>query len=113
MARRAYAARNHLRWQSQTANDVAMAWFRGGGRRWAYVAFLSRVAWPGVALGSVLAALLFAAAVAWPVRSGLGTAVDVLVGVVLAALAMALAGLGVIVLRSILRAWPALFAAGF
>jgi len=80
-------------------------------RLWMPLALLGRVAWPGAALGSVLATILFAADIAWQVRSGLGTGLDVLAGVVLAVLAMAVLGCAVIVLRSVLRSGPALFAA--
>jgi hypothetical protein len=80
-------------------------------RVWTHVTFLSRVAWPGAALGSVTAAILFAADIAGQVRSGLGTGLDVLAGVVLAVLAMAVLGCAVIVVRSVLQSWPALFAA--
>ena len=80
-------------------------------RVWAYLVVLSRVAWPGAALGSVVAAVLFAASIAIHVRSGLGTSLDVVVGILLAALALALLGLAVIVLRLVLSKWPGLFAA--
>lgn len=61
-------------------------------RLWTHIAFLCRVARPGAALGSVVAAILFAAAIALTLRSGLGTSRDILVGVVLAALALAVGG---------------------
>ncbi len=81
-------------------------------RMWAHVVFLARVAWPGAALGSMLAALLFAVEIAFHARSGLGTSLDILVGVLLAVLAIAFLGSAVIFLRFVLRRWAGLFAAG-
>src|SRR5204862_3272845 len=93
-------------------NDVVMAGVRDGRRLWTRAARLSRVAWPGAAVGAVLAALVLAVDLAWQLRSGLGRGLDVLVVVSLALLAIAVIGLAVVVLRLVLRAWPALFAAG-
>lgn len=72
---------------------------------------LGRLAWPGAALGSVVAALLLVADIAVHLRAGLGTAVDVAVAVVAAALAIALLGVAVIAVCALLKRWPALFSA--
>ena len=76
-------------------------------RLWAHVALLSRVAWPGAALGPVLATILFVAGMASYLRSGLGTLVDVVAIVAATVLAFAVLGLIVIAVRLVLRAWPA------
>jgi hypothetical protein len=80
-------------------------------RSWTHVAFLARVAWPGAALGSVLAVVLFMAGLAFQLRSGLGTVVDLLVVVVMTVLALALLGLLVLGLRLVLEKSPPLLAA--
>ncbi len=78
---------------------------------WAHAASLARLAWPGAALGSVVATLLLAGALAPLLRSGLGTLVDVIGVVVLTGLALALLGLAVMFVRLLLSAWPRLFTA--
>ena len=80
-------------------------------RLWMHAAVLARVAWPGAALGSVLAAVLFAAELAFSLRSGLGTAVDVVAVVVLTGLALSLLGIAVIVIRLVLYTGPRMFTA--
>ena len=80
-------------------------------RVWTHAAFLGRVAWPGAALGAVLVTLVFAGGLAFWLRSGLGTAVDVVVVVVLTAVALALLGVAAILVRLVVNAWPALFTA--
>ena len=78
---------------------------------WADIASLARVAWPGAALGSVVATLLFAGALAPLLRSGLGSVVDAIGVVVLTGLALAVLGLAVIIVRLVLDAWTRLFTA--
>lgn len=73
---------------------------------------LSRAAWPGAVLGALLAAMLFAAAAAPQLRLGLGTAVDLLVSVILGALAIAVAAAALLAIRLVLRRWSALFTTG-
>jgi hypothetical protein len=68
------------------------------------------LAWPGAALGSVLAVLAFAAHMAFYLRSGLGTPVDLVLTIALTALGLALLGALAIALRWVLGAWPRLFA---
>jgi dienelactone hydrolase len=69
--------------------------------------------WSGAALGAILAAVLLVAHVAWHLRSGLGTAADVVVAVAAAGLGIAALAVVVLVVRSVLGRWPAFFAAGF
>ena len=76
-----------------------------------HAAFLARLAWPGAAAGVVLVTVLFAAELAFSLRSGLGTFVDVVIVVVLTGLALALLGLTVMLTRAMLIAWPRLFTA--
>ena len=80
-------------------------------RLWPHAAFLARLAWPGAAAGAVLVTVLFAVDLAFWLRSGLGTLVDVVIVVVLTGLALALLGLAVMLVRATLIAWPRLFAA--
>ena len=80
-------------------------------RLWSHAASLALVAWPGAALGSVVATLLFAGALAPLLRSGLGTVVDVIGVVALTGLALALLGLAAILVRLVLNAWPRLLTA--
>ena len=80
-------------------------------RLWAHVALLGRVAWPGAALGSVLATILFMAGMAFHLRSGLGTLVDVVAIVAGTVLALAVLGLIAIAVRLVLLAWPGWLAA--
>jgi dienelactone hydrolase len=77
----------------------------------AHTVFLARVAWPGAAVGAVLATLLLVAAMARELHSGLGLAVDVVAAVLATAFLLALVGVGVIAVRRLLDAWPRLFTA--
>jgi dienelactone hydrolase len=81
-------------------------------RLWRHVVYLSGVAWPGVAVGAVLAVTVFMADMALSLRSGLGTLADLLIVLVGTALGLGVVGLGVIVVRLVLRSWPAWLAAG-
>ncbi len=85
---------------------------RSSVRLWTRLAPLGRLAWPGAALGSVGAALLLVATIAWHLRSGLGTVADIAVAVVAAGLAIAALGGAVLAIRAVLGRWPSLFAAG-
>ena len=58
-----------------------------------------------------MAALLLVADIAVHLRAGLGTAADVAVAAGAALLAIALLGVAVIVVRAVLKRWPALFSA--
>ena len=78
---------------------------------WKHAALLARAAWPGAALGAVVATVLFAAHLARSLGTGLGIAVDVMGVAVLTVAALDLLGLAVIFVRLVLNAWPRLFTA--
>jgi dienelactone hydrolase len=80
-------------------------------RLWPHAVFLARLAWPGAAVGAVLVTVLFAAGLAPSLQSGLGTFVDVVIVLALTALALALLGLAVLLVRRVLAAWSRPFTA--
>ncbi len=82
-------------------------------RAWREVAGFSSAAWPGAALASVAVVILFMAYMGLDLHTGLGRAADLGISVLLGALLLGIIGLLIMLLASILRAWPRLFSGAF
>ncbi len=82
-------------------------------RAWRELAGFSSAAWPGAALASVAMVLLFMTYMGLDLRTGLGAVADVGLSVLLGALLLGVIGLLIMLLATILRAWPRLFSGAF
>jgi hypothetical protein len=76
---------------------------------WCVITAFSQLAWRGFAFGSAAVLLLFAAYLAWFMRTGLWRWLDVVLGALVTAIVLALTGLLLLLLRHLLKAWPAWF----
>jgi drug/metabolite transporter (DMT)-like permease/dienelactone hydrolase len=82
-------------------------------RAWRESALFSHLAWPGAAIGSFVVVVVFMTYMGYALRTGLGTALDMILSAVVTALALALLGLVVMLIATIFRAWPRLFTGAF
>ncbi len=82
-------------------------------RAWRQTADFSSVAWPGAALASVIVVLALMFYVGLDLHLGLGRAVEGGLFLLIGALLVAVTGLAIMLLATILRAWPRLFSAAF
>ncbi len=82
-------------------------------RAWHETAAFSSAAWPGAAIASVAVGLLLMFYMGFDLHTGLGRIADLSLSTLLGALMIALAGLLVMLVATILRAWPRLFSAAF
>lgn len=82
-------------------------------RAWQEVALFSRLSWPGAAIGGLAVIVAFMTYMGYALRSGLGTAVDMILSAIVTALGLALIALLIMLIATILRAWPRLFTGAF
>jgi hypothetical protein len=82
-------------------------------RAWKETSLFSRLAWPGAAIGSCAVVVAFMTYMGYAIRTGLGTALDMILSAILTALALALVGLLIMWIATILRVWPRLFTGAF
>ncbi|KPL10710.1 hypothetical protein AMJ85_05350, partial [candidate division BRC1 bacterium SM23_51] len=78
-------------------------------RIWREVALFSALAWPGAAVGAATAVVALTVYVGVVIETGLGRLTDAAIATLLGALGFGLIGLVVILIATILRAWPRLF----
>ena len=76
---------------------------------WGEITLFASAAWPGAAIGSVVAVMAFMAYMGFYLRTGMGTLGDVVVSALLGAVATALLGLVIVLIITIVRAWRRLF----
>ncbi len=82
-------------------------------RAWQETKLFGSQAWRGAAIGSLAAFIAFMAYMGFFLRTGLGRAADTALSVLLGTLGAALVGLLIMLIVTILRAWPRLFSGAF
>ncbi len=82
-------------------------------RAWREVAGFSSAAWSGAALASAVVVVLFMAYMGLDLRTGLGGVADEVISILLGALFLVVIGLLIMLVATILRAWPRLFSGAF